>query len=99
MVRKDPFQLARDIQGIGFVTADRIARSLNLPADHPSRILAGLVYRLREMIADGHVYTPRPLLEQKAAELLDLPIRQVSDAIDRAAEEGKKQIDPAAIVV
>lgn len=99
MVRSDPFQLARDIQGIGFVTADRIAKSLNLPADHPSRILAGLVYQLREMVADGHVYTPRLILEQKAAELLNLPIQQVSQAIDRAAEEGKRQIDPAAIIV
>ncbi len=99
MVRSDPFQLARDIQGIGFITADRIARSLNLPADHPSRILAGLVYRLREMTADGHVYTPRPILEQKAAELLNLPIQQVAQAVDRAAEEGKRQLDPAAIIV
>ncbi len=99
MVRKDPFQLARDIQGIGFITADRIARSLNLPQDHPSRILAGLVYCLREMISDGHVYTPRPMLEQKAAELLGLPVPQVAQAIDRAAEEGKQQIDPAAIIV
>src|SRR5512135_270159 len=57
VVRSDPYQLARDIQGIGFITADRIAKTLNLAADHPSRILAGLVYRLREMIADGHVYT------------------------------------------
>ncbi|MGW8250848.1 MAG: helix-hairpin-helix domain-containing protein, partial [Anaerolineales bacterium] len=46
VVREDPYRLARDIYGVGFKTADNLARSLGLPAEHPSRIEAGLVYAL-----------------------------------------------------
>jgi len=60
IVRSDPYRLARDIYGVGFKTADRIAQALGLPTDHPSRIEAGLVYALNEMTDDGHVYAPAP---------------------------------------
>ena len=60
MVQTDPYRLARDIYGVGFKTADRIAQALGLPADHPSRIEAGLVYALNQMTDDGHVYSPQP---------------------------------------
>ena len=99
VVRQDPYRLAQDIHGVGFITADRIASSQNLPKDHPSRIQAGLVYLLRESISDGHVYLPRPLLEQKAVELLGLPIQPIANVIERCAKEGKEQLSPAAVIV
>ncbi len=43
ILRENPYQLAEDIRGIGFKTADKIARALGLPEDHPSRLRAGLV--------------------------------------------------------
>ncbi len=48
MVQSDPYRMARDIYGVGFKTADRIAQALGLPADHPRRIEAGLLYALNE---------------------------------------------------
>jgi len=45
-VQQNPYQLERDIYGVGFKTADRIAQALGLPADHPSRIEAGIVFAL-----------------------------------------------------
>ena len=63
-VQKNPYQLERDIYGVGFKTADRIAQALGLPVEHPSRIEAGIVFALNEMINDGHVYVPRELLAQ-----------------------------------
>ncbi|MCK7506430.1 MAG: helix-hairpin-helix domain-containing protein [Desulfobacterales bacterium] len=57
-VQQNPYQLERDIYGVGFKTADRIAQALGLPADHPSRIEAGIVFALNEMINEGHVYVP-----------------------------------------
>ena len=99
VVRSDPYQLARDVQGIGFVTADRIAASQGLPKDHPSRIRAGLVYVLRQAVQEGHVYLPRPMLQQKAAELLGLPVAAVSAILDQCAQEGREQRDPGALVV
>lgn len=99
VVRSDPYRLAQDIHGIGFITADKIANSLGLPKDHPSRIQAGLVYLLREMAADGHVYAPRPLLEQKAVELLGLPVNLISNAIENCAREAESQKTPSSIIV
>ena len=70
IVKTDPYRLARDIYGVGFKTADKIAQALGLPADHPSRIEAGVIYVLNELTNDGHVYAPRELLVARAAELL-----------------------------
>ncbi len=59
VVQNDPYRLARDIYGVGFKTADKLAQSLGLPVNHPSRIEAGIVYMLNEMSNDGHVFSPR----------------------------------------
>jgi exodeoxyribonuclease V alpha subunit len=83
VVRSDPYQLASDIRGVGFKTADRIAQSLGLPGDHPSRIEAGLVYVLNQMSDEGHVYTPQQTLCERAVELLELSADLVKPAIDR----------------
>jgi len=80
IVQKNPYQLERDIYGIGFKTADRIAQALGLPAEHLSRIEAGIVFALNEMINDGHVYVPRELLTQKAIELLAVSQELISPA-------------------
>ncbi len=99
VVRQDPYRLAQDIRGVGFVTADRIAASQGLPKDHPSRILAGLVYLLREMGAEGHVYAPRGLLEQKAVQLLGLETGKVTAALDGCARSARDATTPGAIIV
>ncbi len=88
-VRSDPYRLARDIFGIGFKTADRIAQALGLPADHPSRIEAGIVFSLNEMTNDGHVFTPLPVLVEKATALLGTDNALLSPALDRLAQEGR----------
>lgn len=86
VVQGDPYQLARDIYGVGFKTADRIAQALGLPADHPTRIEAGLLYLLEHMLDEGHVYAPRTELTNQASELLDVEIHLVPPAIERLAE-------------
>lgn len=86
-VQKNPYQLERDIYGVGFKTADRIAQALGLPADHPSRIEAGIVFALNEMINEGHIYVPRELLAQKAIELLAVPQELIAPALERLAQD------------
>ena len=86
-VQKNPYQLERDIYGVGFKTADRIAQALGLPAEHSSRIEAGLVFALNEMINDGHVYAPRELLAQRAIELLGVPAELIAPALERLAQD------------
>ncbi|HET9590462.1 MAG TPA: ATP-dependent RecD-like DNA helicase, partial [Anaerolineales bacterium] len=92
-VQKNPYQLERDIHGVGFKTADRIARALGLPPEHPSRIEAGIVFALNELTDDGHVYAPRDLLTQRAAGLLEVAPEQIAPALDRLAEEERIRPD------
>jgi exodeoxyribonuclease V alpha subunit len=93
IVQKNPYQLERDIYGVGFKTADRIARALGLSADHPSRIEAGIVFALNEMINDGHVYAPKDLLTQRAIELLEVAPELISPALDQLAEDDRIRPD------
>ncbi len=86
IVRENPYQLARDIYGIGFKTADQIAQKLGLAPDHPSRIEAGVVYALNEMNNAGHVYLPETELVEAAVELLAVDAGQISPAIERLAQ-------------
>ncbi len=57
-VTENPYQLATDIYGIGFLSADKIARNLGVPADSEFRYSAGLVHSLTEAAEDGHCYLP-----------------------------------------
>ncbi|MDE2126185.1 MAG: ATP-dependent RecD-like DNA helicase [Armatimonadetes bacterium] len=87
VVTRNPFVLARDIRGIGFKTADTIARKMGMPPDSPDRIAAGLLYTLSEATNDGHLFLPEPKLAMDAAALLGLEVAAVSpplrDLIDR----------------
>lgn len=82
VVRSDPYQLARDIYGVGFVTADKIAQALGLPADHPTRIQAGILHALNQATEDGHVYLPRQKLVEQAAQILKVPSELIAPAIE-----------------
>ncbi len=94
VVQSDPYRLARDIYGVGFKTADRLARQLGLPVDHPSRIEAGLVYALNEMTGDGHVYSPQPFLAERAVELLEVAPDLIQPALERLAQDGRIRCEP-----
>jgi exodeoxyribonuclease V alpha subunit len=89
IVQNDPYRLARDIYGVGFKTADRIAQALGLPGDHPSRIEAGVVFALNEMTNDGHVYSPLPALTERAAGLLEVNPELIPAALERLTHDGR----------
>lgn len=93
VVQNDPYRLAQDISGVGFKTADKLARALGLPVDHPSRIAAGVVYALNELSNDGHVFALRPGLVAQTAELLNLAPEMIIPAIDRLEKEGQVCLD------
>jgi exodeoxyribonuclease V alpha subunit len=93
IVQQNPYQLERDIYGVGFKTADRIARALGLPVDHPSRIEAGIVFALNETINEGHVFIPRETLGGRAVELLEVSADLIPPALDRLAQEDRIRAD------
>ncbi|RMF35347.1 MAG: ATP-dependent RecD-like DNA helicase [Chloroflexi bacterium] len=92
VVQQDPYRLARDVWGIGFKTADKIARHLGIPPDAPSRLQAGIAYALSQMADQGHVYVPEETLITTAAELLEVAPEAVAQALaDLDAEEQVKR--------
>ena len=82
VVSKDPYRLARDVRGIGFVTADALARRLGIPEDAMIRVRAGVSHVLAEALDEGHCGLPRETLGPRAAELLSRPEEQVADALE-----------------
>src|SRR3954453_10432831 len=68
-LRTDPYA-ATEVEGIGFATADALARALGVPEDDPARLDAGIVHALAEAEDDGHCHLPRDELAGRAARLL-----------------------------
>jgi len=83
VLKNEPYRLARDIYGIGFLTADKIARALGMKEDDPARIEAGVEYVLAKFIDDGHVFAERGALVDEAREALGANADQVEQAIGR----------------
>lgn len=87
VVKNDPYRLARDIFGIGFVTADKIARNIGIAADAPQRVAAGIEYTLNQLADEGHVFAPRDHLIQAAVKILG------PSAQDSAPGASPEQVD------
>ncbi len=72
VVMDNPYRLAMDIFGIGFVTADKIAEKLGFAKDSPVRIQAGIIFVLHQLADDGHVYYPYEPLLAECRKILDV---------------------------
>jgi len=71
IIQQNPYRMVEDIEGVGFLTADRIALSMGIAPDSPERLSAGLIYALQDAAASaGHTYLPAPELLQTAGRLL-----------------------------
>jgi len=88
-VQHDPYCLARDIRGIGFLSADRIAERLGIDRHSELRARAGLEWVLQELTDDGHCAFPEGDLLERAAGLLEMPQPIVGTALAHALGEGR----------
>ena len=80
-IRENPYRLALDIGGIGFVTADGIARKLGIPSDSVIRIRAALHHVLWELSGEGHCAAERRVLVDRTVQLLEVSPEVVEQAI------------------
>ncbi len=94
-VRENPYRLAFDVWGIGFLSADRLASSLGIGKETDMRIEAGVRHVLDEAGSQGHVYLPREKLTQDASLRLEVDATLVEPAIDRLARRGEIAIEHA----
>ncbi|MER0480043.1 ATP-dependent RecD-like DNA helicase [Streptomyces sp. Edi2] len=92
VVRNQPYRLAADVWGIGFLTADRIAQSVGIPHDSPDRVKAGLQYALSQSTDQGHCFLPEEQLIADAVKLLQVDTGLVIDCL------GELAADPEGVV-
>lgn len=83
-VRDNPYVLVRDIHGIGFKTADKMARAMGIPFDSVLRARAGLLHVLAEASSDGHCGLPIEMLLEEAGKLLEIPAGRIQEALDKS---------------
>jgi exodeoxyribonuclease V alpha subunit len=88
-ITENPYRLARDIRGIGFVTADRVAEKLGIEKTGMIRVRAGLSYALTEATDDGHCGLPVDLLIEATATLIEVPAALIETALDLELAEGE----------
>jgi len=87
VVSENPYRLASDIRGIGFVIADKIAQKMGFGSESLPRIKEGILYVLDNLVNEGHIYYPYEPLTDKAAEMLQVSKEKVSKAIAELFEE------------
>ncbi|WP_354642614.1 ATP-dependent RecD-like DNA helicase [Kitasatospora camelliae] len=89
VVKNEPYRLASDVWGIGFLTADRIAQAVGIPHDSPERVKAGLQYALSQSSDQGHCYLPEERLIADGVKLLQVDVGLVIDCLaELVAAEG-----------
>ncbi|MBN2143108.1 MAG: ATP-dependent RecD-like DNA helicase [Candidatus Aureabacteria bacterium] len=89
VVKANPYRLASEVQGIGFIYADKIARSMGIEPQSPFRIEAGLIYVLTQWMDSGHVYAPLSSLKKDAEKILQIGPEAVESGIKRLIDQNR----------
>jgi len=89
VMKENPYRLAEDIGGIGFKTADEIARRAGIHTDSDYRIRSGILYTLLQASAEGHVYLPGNILVGRCAGLLGVEGAAIEPQISNLAMDRK----------
>lgn len=93
VVEQEPYRLAQEVWGIGFHTADKIARAEGIAEDDPARLAAGLAHSLQRARDDGHFYLPRQEILRSAQGLLQVDEALIERALDDAVRDGELELE------
>ncbi|MFG2856141.1 ATP-dependent RecD-like DNA helicase [Streptomyces mirabilis] len=97
VVKNQPYRLAADVWGIGFLTADKIAQSVGIPHDSPERVKAGLQYALSQSADQGHCFLPEEQLIADAVKLLQVDTGLVIECLAELAEPTQDEDEPGGV--
>jgi exodeoxyribonuclease V alpha subunit len=81
IVQENPYRLATDVFGIGFITSDEIAQKLGFDKESVFRVQAGILYVLHQLSNQGHVYYPAGHLVEKASEILEVEGSRIKECL------------------
>ena len=96
VMEENPYQIADHVPGVGFKTADEIARKIGIHTNSDYRIRSGIVYVLLQAVADGHIYLPEEDVLYRSQILLEIELLDISNHLLDLAMEKKiviKQTD------
>ncbi|NUL07010.1 ATP-dependent RecD-like DNA helicase [Streptomyces lunaelactis] len=89
VVKNQPYRLAADVWGIGFLTADKIAQAVGIPHDSPERVKAGLQYALSQSTDQGHCFLPEEQLISDGVKLLQVDTGLVIECLAELAGDAE----------
>jgi exodeoxyribonuclease V alpha subunit len=93
IVNENPYRLAREINGIGFKTADAIAANLGIEKHSPKRIESGIEYVLSELSGNGHVCYPLDRFQVEAATMLEVDVPLVQTSVEAIKKDDRIQVE------
>ena len=105
VLEENPYQLADNIEGVGFRTADEIASRTGIHTDSDYRIKSGIFYTLQQAAGEGHIYLPQDVLLKRAGALLEVEISDIEKyvmdlcierkTVMKETEDGEMRVYPA----
>ncbi|NLB35642.1 MAG: ATP-dependent RecD-like DNA helicase [Elusimicrobia bacterium] len=93
IIKQNPYRLASDIQGIGFVRADRIAKKLGFEKDSIVRAESGILYFLQTCVQEGHLYFPKSRLKKRVTQMLAVSGEIIQEALENLLDSEKIHIE------
>lgn len=93
IISKNPYKLSEDVFGIGFKTADKIARNMGIATNSPYRIEAGIKFKLMEWSRNGNTYLPQDMLVKESERMLEVGIELVEQSIRDLAVRKEIQLE------
>ncbi|QDU29473.1 ATP-dependent RecD-like DNA helicase [Anatilimnocola aggregata] len=93
-IKENPYQLANDIRGIGFKTADELAATLGIDRNSPYRAKAAVRYTLQDLASQGHCGYPEPGVMEHANKLVEIEQKIISDAVRSVVQDGSVIREP-----
>lgn len=99
IVEQEPYRLYRDIPGVGFRTADRIAQRANIPPDSPERLAAGIIHSLEQAASEGHTGLTMSQLAETTEQLLGSAMHvRVTEEVQKLLATGELRESPCGLV-
>ena len=89
VMKENPYKLAEDISGVGFITADTIARRVGIPENSPMRLRCALLYIMQQSAGEGHCYLPIPVLFFEAKKMLGMDDETIKNELQNLALDRK----------
>lgn len=105
VLEENPYQLADNIEGVGFRTADEIASRIGIHTDSDYRIRSGIFYTLQQAVGEGNIYLPQDVLLKRTSALLEVEINDIEKyimdlcierkTVMKETEDGQIRVYPA----